>query len=266
MSLGRAPRREAHAFTIIELLISIGIIGLLLALAMPALGGARLAARQTLGQTNIRSVAQTFVQYETTYNTFPFLEPGRAVKGPSGFEVPVQAGYVGTTWLSPGSILLSSDPFEMEWMWAGVMAAFVPVEQNYPTWVSPGLPKTIPDIQEVDARDQISIRLSNSFIARPELFVASPRPDAKLIAPVRQSDVRHPSSKVMLFDGHVAFYGKRPEIRESHYDALTPVAFADGHVALKNPTQAGESVPNAMRFARNVKLHSTLDGVAGKDY
>src|SRR5688500_8270590 len=53
--LMRSPRR---AFTLVELLVLIGIIAALVALLMPALSGAREAAQQTKCLATLRSMAQ----------------------------------------------------------------------------------------------------------------------------------------------------------------------------------------------------------------
>ncbi|MBX3389227.1 MAG: prepilin-type N-terminal cleavage/methylation domain-containing protein [Phycisphaeraceae bacterium] len=257
--------RKTRAFSLIELLIAIGIIGLLISLSLPALAKARLLARQTKGLANVRSVGMTFSQYAGQYRTYPFIQPGAPIQGPRG-PVPVPEGMIGTQWINPNAMIITSDPFEMEWMWAGPVSRFVDPEQNYPIWVSPGLPQQLPQNDDLEAREQISLRLSNAFIAKPELFGENPKDDPKMIAPVKPEDVLSPSSKVMLFDAHVAYYTKRPAIVDSHYDAPAPMVFADGHGDAKDPVQAKESVPNIMRENRNVKLHSTKNGIKGQDY
>ena len=259
-------KSSSRAFSLIELLIAIGIIGILISLALPALGKARLAARQTQGLANLRSVSISFEQYAGQYQTYPFIQPGGEILGPMGTKFPVQPGFIGTEWIRPGAIMMTSDPFEMEWMWAGVMAKFMPVENAYPTWVSPGLPTRLPESDDIEAREQISIRYSNAFIARPELFRVGAKDDPKHIAPVRSGEVLYPSSKVMLFDAHLAYLTKRPKIRDNHYDENTPMGFADGHAEARNPLSAAEGVPNVMRSNRNIRLHSTPDGVRGKDF
>ncbi|MBY0112397.1 MAG: prepilin-type N-terminal cleavage/methylation domain-containing protein [Phycisphaerales bacterium] len=236
------PASHLRAFSLIELLIAIGIIGILISLALPALGKARLAARQTQALANVRSVSISFEQYASQYQTYPFIQPGAEITGPHGVKLPSQPGFIGCEWIRPGAFLMSSDPFEMEWMWAAVMAKFSPVENQYPTWVSPGLPTRLPEGDDIEPREQISIRYSNAFIARPELFKPGAKDDPKNIAPVRSGDVLNPSSKVMLFDAHLAYYSKRPKIRDNHYDEATPMGFADGHGEARNPLSATEGV------------------------
>ncbi len=256
-----------RGFSLIELLIAIGIIGILISLALPALGKASLAARQTQGLANLRSVSISFEQYAGQFQTYPFIQPGGEITAPQGGKIPVPPGFIGCEWIRPGAVMITSDPFEMEWMWAAVMAKFMPVENAYPTWVSPGLPTRLPENDvNLEAREQISIRYTNSFVARPDLFKPGAKDDPKNIAPVRSGEVLYPSSKVMLFDAHLAYLTKRPKIRDNHYDENTPMGFADGHAEARNPLNATEGVPNVMRSNRNIRLHSTPDGVRGKDF
>jgi prepilin-type N-terminal cleavage/methylation domain-containing protein/prepilin-type processing-associated H-X9-DG protein len=60
-----------HGFTIIELLVAISIIGLLLALTLPAVQSARQAARSTLCRNNLRQIGLAVHNHEATHGAFP---------------------------------------------------------------------------------------------------------------------------------------------------------------------------------------------------
>lgn len=76
-----SPRHTRHGFSLIELLVVIVIIGILMALILPALNGARITARITAVSTEITQLDQALVSFESKFKNLP----------PSSLTIPVNA-------------------------------------------------------------------------------------------------------------------------------------------------------------------------------
>jgi prepilin-type N-terminal cleavage/methylation domain-containing protein len=74
------PRGHARAFTLVELLVVIGIIAVLVALLLPVMGRARASARFTACKSNIRQQLQAHAIYAQNWHDFkpPLFRRGTA--------------------------------------------------------------------------------------------------------------------------------------------------------------------------------------------
>jgi prepilin-type N-terminal cleavage/methylation domain-containing protein/prepilin-type processing-associated H-X9-DG protein len=67
----RTSYGHPRAFTLVELLVVIGIIGILVALLLPAVGAAREAARRTACINNMRQIGLAVLNFESAHKAFP---------------------------------------------------------------------------------------------------------------------------------------------------------------------------------------------------
>jgi prepilin-type N-terminal cleavage/methylation domain-containing protein len=88
--------RWKSGFTLVELLVVVAIIGVLVALLLPAVQAAREAARKTQCVNNMRQLALSVANFEST---FKYLPPG----GPTCVDTPANQGGMRPTWWVTGN-------------------------------------------------------------------------------------------------------------------------------------------------------------------
>ena len=264
--VGRSSRPTG--FTILELLVSIGIIGVLLAISLPALRNTRASANEVKSLSNARLVAADMAAFAAAFNRWPYARAGErspAAPTPPGF--PGDQAVVPT--LPPGAFVSLGTHWDLDRAWAGLVATVAPWEDHFDSWISPGKQgASLADRLESGFMTSglVSYIYSHSFIASPALWSGGAVADESLIAPTKPSDVAFPSNKVLVWDGDLAYLPRPPRRVEGHWFHPTPTAFADGHAAVRTPADAAPGVANPLNNNNNTRLHNTPDGVLGRDY
>src|SRR5690606_31538941 len=113
-------------FTIVEVLVSVGVIALLLAILVPTLRGARKSADEVVVLSNLRGVGVVFERYtQANRGFYPFIETGSTLQiVPPG---------------EPQGVSLSTDdPWVARYAWVTVMHEVAPWREHYATWVNRG--------------------------------------------------------------------------------------------------------------------------------
>ncbi|MGE0606789.1 MAG: DUF1559 domain-containing protein [Pirellulales bacterium] len=80
MNITLTPHLRRHGITLVELLVVISIIGMLMALSLPAVMAARESARRTTCQSNLRQVALAADLFHVSRGRYPPGQGGREFK------------------------------------------------------------------------------------------------------------------------------------------------------------------------------------------
>lgn len=248
----QSPAFERRSgFTLIELLVSIGIIGVLLAIAVPALRGVRDSGREVVCLANLRSLGMTVEEYTQSHGReFPFAPPGT---------------WIPTSPPSEGAISkVRGAHWDLSHSWPGLMGDVALWREHFPSWICPGAPRN--PQKPWNASEQFggsslsSYAYSNSFIARPQVWTPDATPDDRLLSPARTQDVAFASAKVIFYDLEMAHTVVKPGT-----DPQRPMLFVDGHAALKRRGDAAAPVVNPFTGGAS-PLHDTPFGAKGHDY
>lgn len=250
-----APRYRGYS--LIELLVAVGVIGVLLSISAPALRRVRCSAGETRSMANLSQIGVSLDMFlALNAQEYPCMKDG-----------------VFYPWNAPGAIgsVMQRDA---RWItahqWFCVMRDVAPWREHLETWVSPGV-----DVGQGGEGGSFvpSYRYSHSFLASPRLWDSEARlavapSDARAYLSVpRATHVAFPSAKVAMYDHEVAFL----RLRDRHLglpDASTPMLFADNHAASRRARDAAPPVRNVLNtdpFSES-PLYNTPSGVLGRDY
>ncbi|TVQ63320.1 MAG: type II secretion system protein [Phycisphaerales bacterium] len=251
----KGPARRA--FTLTELLVSIGVISVLLAISVGALRGVRGTSMSTVSLNNLRGIGHVFGWYtQANRDQYPFPptsadEPG--TYGPLYFDppgsTPTANHYYSVLW-----------PY-MAYIWPALMHDVAPWTEHYASWLSPGKRLPDPDRPAWVQGVHTSYHYSNSFIASPRVWSGDTTVTNADVGPVRTPMVSHPSSKVLVFDAERSYL--LPDDAPKH---PRPVLFADGSASLRHDEAARPPAPNPLNNNSRRRYHDTPNGVQGQDF
>jgi len=250
-----------YAFSLIELLVVIGIIGILLAIILPGLSGARASAMQLQSLSNLRQIYIVFEDYSSEYNdAHPFgtgnMDLNKGGKGKGNFKL----GTKGTN----GIGMNFGNNWSITGDWPVIVSPIAPWGKFQKVFIDPGVdlaerPFPLP-----------SYVYSASFVARPQTWRENAEPKPEYLKPTFASEVRTPSQKVFLWDGDMPYLRDGLKWKGFDIDIPVPCLFRDGHAELKTPSRATDPIHNP--FIKDDgklsigRLFNTENGVLGRDY
>jgi len=202
----RKPYRRRIAFTVVELLVVVAIIGVLVSILLPAVGAVRDSARRTQNGNNLRNIGQAVLAYEENKGTYPPLLK-RSKKFPNELTKSVSWAFEILPFIEQDAIHSRFDPDQDYDAPANRIAIGTPVEiyanprsrdarATAPTVKSPGVPGYAATLDYaanggtvVDENRQ-AVALSASRPGRPNELYPYNRPfDPKYSGPFHASQV-----------------------------------------------------------------------------
>ncbi len=253
--------RRSHGFTIVELLVTIGVIGVLVAISAPALFRVRTSAGMIQSLANLHDLSLSFALYASAnQQRYPFpprfdnSQTTRPEYGPIAWN---PAGSL----TDPHSAVLTFSPiWSMAQNWPGVMHSVATWPEHYRQWLSPGRLDSADSEQSV-YNVRVSYHYSNSFVASPRVWSGTPGVSHADVGPIRQSDPAFPSQKVLFFDADRSYLRQAPTPADPR-----PLLFADGAAIARLDTDAAPGSPNPLNANSQSRYHNTPDGVLGRDF
>lgn len=247
------PESHKPGFTLIEVLVTIGIIAILVGILVPVVGKSINRSRELTSAVNLRSIGQLFEMYAgASAGVYPAPVPGRLY--PS-FSPQIQSTI--PHWLAVDN-------------WPGLFGDTHPWWQNERLYLAPGAERDYDGL--VISFPKPSFDYAASFLGNPSIWTdrsitADEWP--RLERSVTQQMVRFPAGKVLMWDREMPYLRLPPRV-DADYNLLekTPMLFADQHVAARVPAEGSDPVFNRATGAQRPgqRLHNTRDGVQGRDY
>jgi len=241
---GSVPLKQV-AFTLVELMVSIGIIGVLIGLMLPALSGASRAGTRTLLLTNQRESMRVVEEYAADHDE----------RYPSAGD---ESGLT-ASWAWKGAEH-REDYWAQPEHWGWYVQSL-----GYNGYVSLG-PDATPasfDVGEGCTDCGLGVRslhvLSPTVLALPEMFREGATVDRGLNKPQRTADVVSPAAKGVLYQLYFTSLQRRERGQN-----LSLVHFADGHGAHVPEDALTPGVSGEILYA-GLPVLATPRGVRGRD-
>ncbi|MBC7773650.1 MAG: type II secretion system protein [Pyrinomonadaceae bacterium] len=261
-----------RGFTLVELLFSLGIIGVLLGLLAPSISSARESARRTRCLAQLGGHMQVLSAYAGDYrDAWPFaFNHARQVpeEWPAHPEVRFWNSYnlIDGLWHLPVLDAYNENPFHESLICPSDKGETLASRQSAAEHFGV-------DVQKI--RGTLKYRLSMAmYLDSRALNPASPRFESQFFVGQTQSAVSFPSNKAALYEGVALHDRSVPDPYEAARPVMLTVAGADGAVKVRSTSTMAPGIvfPGffvagfADQQAEMNKLRFTPMGVFGRDW
>lgn len=250
--MNRSMRGFTAGFTIVECLVTMALLSLLIAVALPVLKSIRRQAVGVSALSTLRQMNFAVIGYSNDSNgRLPFLGMPGDPSSPlvvNGHQIPTANGAL--FFRDQSRYWVSALP-EVSAMNAGILP-------DGPVLIDHGYRYGAPSGKIIASRFQ----MTSTAFAAPEFWTPSGTSnDFSLIRGTRFSEIRNPSRKGMLLDTFSNLFTSIDSWKTSK--AL--VGFADGSTRLEEALGATPGVDGPFLFTA-FPIMETVDGLSGIDY
>ncbi len=218
----RPPRSAPGAFTLVELLVVIGIISVLIAILLPALNKARTAAKVVSCASNLRQIGQAIAMYANDNHGYAPVQPPDAVLH--------QPAYYRSYWMGQLARYLGyTDSSKLKLCWGAEGTStdadvFVPVFRCPVRWQS--TPNTWSHNKTYGMNAYITMDQNPSYQPSPVMKFSTIKNGSQtyLASDAAEYNLLYPSWIANAIKPGATYY-------TDNHNGVVNVLFCDGHVA-----------------------------------
>ncbi len=246
---------DRRGFSLIELMVVVGVVGALLGILLPALAAARERTQETRSLANLHNLGLTVAAHSAHHKgffPFPHKDAGSDSYGPFVWHPS------GDRRNRDAVLIYTTNVWSASQWWPALLHDVAPWREHYESWLSPGMRRSGRDAPPWTGAS-VGYFYSNSFLAKPRVWSGGPASEAD-IGPVSVDMVAAPSAKVIFFDAVRAY------LRRATPHTPRPLLFVDGAAALRLDRDATAPVQNPLHRRAPQRYHDTPLGAKGRDF